>query len=659
MVEAAVSHPAGARRRLPDIGVSAVSAWALGGAIVLYLALDGGGYALATHSQIGIAVWWIVIVCSAWGLLPAAPVSRVAITALAFLTAFVAWTALATTWSISSGRSLQDLSLVACYLGIFALAATIHRERGAALRHTAGALATVIVIVAALSVASRIWPAAFPAAQQTGQFLSGVRARLSWPLNYWNALAAFMAMGVPLLLGLATSARTLRVQAFAAGAIPLVALCTALTLSRGGVIAAGVVLVVFFLLAPERLSKLATAAPAALGSALLIAAAFNRHAFQQDLLNAAAHHEAATLLVPIVLACAGVGVMQVGIGLAARHGTLPGPLRVPVPRARALFAGALVVLVVAGIAAGVPGKLSHEWQLFKNPHQTASQNSDQPVRHGKRRGPLPVLGRGGSLHGRPCPRGERTGHVSTPLAPPGTVSELRHERALPVRRDAGRGGDRGPRPPLRLLRRRPRRRHRRRRAHAVRGPHACGGDRRGDGRVPRLRRFRLDLAGGGAPGRVHAARRRTLRAVPRSPVARDGSRSRITTIALRGTLIAAGVASLAAIVFPMATSTALSQSQAAASAGNTQAALADAQQAVAIEPGSAAAHLQVALVLELDRAYPAAVTEAHLAVRDEPANWSNWLVLSRVEAEAGHARASVTAYDEARALNPQSPLFRS
>ena len=216
------------------IDVQAVSAWVLALALVLYLAIDGGGYAFATHSQIGIAVWWIVVVSAAWNLLPVTRLTRAAIGTLGFFGAFAAWTAIGITWSISSGRSFQDLALVTCYLGILVLAVSIHRERGEAVRHTLGAVATAIVVVALLALTSRLWPHLFPASQQTGQFLTGARARLSWPLNYWNALAALMAIGVPLLLALATSARTLKAQATATAAIPIVALCDALTLSRGG-----------------------------------------------------------------------------------------------------------------------------------------------------------------------------------------------------------------------------------------------------------------------------------------------------------------------------------------------------------------------------------------------------------------------------------------
>jgi predicted Zn-dependent protease len=99
-------------------------------------------------------------------------------------------------------------------------------------------------------------------------------------------------------------------------------------------------------------------------------------------------------------------------------------------------------------------------------------------------------------------------------------------------------------------------------------------------------------------------------------------------------------------------------SQAAVVSGDPARALVDARAAVRLEPGAASAELQLALVLELQRNIPGALAAAHRATNDEPSNWSNWLVVSRLEAEAGHPAASVAAYQRSRSLNPQSPLFK-
>ena len=52
-----------------------------------------------------------------------------------------------------------------------------------------------------------------------------------------------------------------------------------------------------------------------------------------------------------------------------------------------------------------------------------------------------------------------------------------------------------------------------------------------------------------------------------------------------------------------------------------------------------------------------ALAAAKHATRDEPQNWSDWLVVSRLQAESGHPAAAIAAYRRARSLNPRSSLF--
>ena len=185
--------------------------------------------------------------------------------------------------------------------------------------------------------------------------------------NYWNALAALMAFALPLLLALATSARTLYGQAAAAAGVPIVVLTGYLTFSRGGAVAAAIALIAFLALAPERFPKLATVLVSVAGSAALIAGASTRSALERGLADGVARHQGATLVLPILLVCAGVALAQVGIGLAARHGTLPRRLAVTPRRARLLLGGTVVALIVAALLAGAPAKLSHAWRDFKTP----------------------------------------------------------------------------------------------------------------------------------------------------------------------------------------------------------------------------------------------------------------------------------------------------
>jgi O-antigen ligase len=638
-------------RRLIDINARSLSAWVLSLSLILYLALAGGGYSLATHSQAGIVIWWVVVVSAAWGLLPTARPSRAALVTVGVFATFTAWTALGVTWSISAGRSFQDLALITCYLGIIVLAVGIHLERGEAIRHTTAAVATAVVIVAMLALASRLWPHLFPAAQQTGQFLTGAQARLSWPLNYWNALAALMALGVPLLLAQATSARTLTMQAVAAASIPLVALCAALTLSRGGVIEGAVAVFVFLALAPDRIPKVASAAVAATGSAVLVYGGFHRHAIQHGLTGSGTSHEATSLVIAALLTCLGVGVAQSGVCLLCRHATVPRVLRVSKSRVRLLVLGVLGLVVIALIVAGAPRHLSHAWHNFKSADSVSATSTS---RFGSSSGE-------GRYQYWQAAVDSAEAHVLTgsgpgtyqldwlPRAPFESYVENAHSLYFETYAELGIIG-------LGLLLaflvaalsiivravRRSEYAHRTRAAAIAAALVAfiVGAAVDWLWQVPVVPASILLLVGAAlAPDRSH-----------RVATFRPGLVIRVTTLVV-------GVTCLVALAYPLATNTDVVGSQSAAGVGNTALALGDAQDAVRLEPGAADAQIQLALVYETYRQYGKAVNAARRAVTDEATNWSNWLVLSRLQAENGNARGALTSYLKAKSLNPHSSLF--
>ncbi|MGA8722203.1 MAG: O-antigen ligase family protein [Solirubrobacteraceae bacterium] len=630
----------------------AVRTWALVGTVVLYLAINGGGYDLIVRSQVAIVVWWIVLIGAAWGLLPAVRWTRTAWIGAALLGGFVVWTGLSATWSESSELSLQELSRVACYFGLFLLGIAIHRDRSRGVQHTLHAVSAAVVIVAALAVASRLRPDLFPAAHQTASYLPGTDGRLGWPLNYWNALAALMALGLPLLLATATSARTLAARAGAAGAIPLVALCTYLTFSRGGALAAGAGLLVFFAFSPERLDKLATALVAATGSGAVILAATHRPAIEQGLTSAAARHEGDALLVALVIVCAGVALAQTGVALAARHGTPPRWLTFSPRRTRALLAGAVTTCVVVALLAGAPGRLSHAWQEFKHP-SAAGLRQDSLARFGTASGngrydywKVAVDATSGHLLG-----GSGAGTFQllwAPRAPYFSYVQNAHSLYVETLAETGIVG-------VVLLggffvlvlaatvRLSVRSRHEARvRAAGFAGAMfafcvAAASD--WIWQVPAVPAAFLVLAG----------------AVLAPPHARSSGGA---SLPFRLGAIALAAAALVAIVVPLATVSTVRQSEAAVLGGNSAQALADARTAVRLEPGATSAQIQLAEVLELQGRVPQALAAALEATADEPSNWSGWLIVSRLEAEAGRPTASLAAYRRSRSLNPRSPLFK-
>jgi hypothetical protein len=649
---------------------AALATWALAGGLVIYLGLDGGGYDLVVRSQIAIVVWWIVLVGAAWGVLPATRLTRAAWVALALLCGFVVWNALAATWSISSERTLQELSRVACYLGVFLLAISIHRDRERAVRDTVHAVAAAIVLIAALALVSRLAPDSFPGSHVTASFLRGAQSRLGWPLNYWNGLAALIAVGLPLLLSIATTARRLLVQGAAAAALPVIALIGYLTFSRGGAIASGVAVLAFLALTPDRFPKLATMIVAAGGTAILIAGAVHRSAVEHGLTNHLAAVQGRQLFVAIVLVSTGVGLAQVGIGLAARHVTLPQSLHVSPAQARGLLAAGIVIALIIALAIGAPSRLSHAWHDFKV-QRTSSQ--DLPGRFGS------TAGNGRYDMWRVAVRAT-SGHVLEGSGP-GTYQLLWEPRApyysyvinahslyIETLAEDGVIG-------LALL------------AgffalvlaaavrHSVRSKFEAR--TLAAGAAAALLAFAISAIADwtwqlpvlpvtflllGAAVLAPSSRSHRIRGARRNNDPSEGDREPGglgSRKLIRAGMILAAVACLMAIGIPLATTNAVRSSQAAASADEPSLALSDARLATQIEPGAASPHLQEALILEVERDLPAAIVAARQAIRDEPQNWSEWLVLSRLEAESGHPAASLSAFRRARSLNPHSPVFRA
>lgn len=650
------------RRR---IDYRAISIWLLAGGLVTYLAIDGGGYDIVVHSQVSIVVWWIVLLGAALGLFPASRLTRWAWGALALFGGFVVWTAIASTWSISSERSLEALSLNAGYLGVLLVGIAVHRDREHALRHTIGAIATAIVVVAIVALASRLHPGLFTSAAQTASYLPGTVARLSWPLNYWNALAALLVFVIPLLLSLTASARSITAQAIAAGSIPVVALCGYLTFSRGGLLAFVISILVYFALVPDRLPKLLTAAVAAAGSIPLIAGAVHRSAVERGVLTAAARHEGATLILPIVLACVGVAVAQIGISLAVRHGRRPAALTVSRAQAQTGVVLLAILLVVVALAAGGPTRLSNAWRDFKRPTAAALKH-DTLQRFGSVSGngrydywKASVDSTSGHLLGGNGPGTFQ--FVWLPRAHYFSYVQNAHSLYFETLAEAGIVGlalvlgffvlvlVRGVRVVLRTAER-ARTRAAAATAAAVSFMVSAGVD--WVWQVPVLPAAFLLVAGA-----LLVPSDRSLRRRQGAGANDPGGGSRAQLLAVRGGMIVLALACVVAIGVPLATTNAERRSQAAAAAGNLPLALTEARSAARIETGAGSPQVQIALVLEAQGKPAAALAPARQAVVDEPDNWSSWLVLSRLEAETRHPAAALTDYLRARSLNPQSTVF--
>jgi hypothetical protein len=657
----------GRRRFGYRLDVKPLASWLVSFVVVTYLALSDGGFDTVSRSQAGVAVWWIVLLGAAVGILPRR-VGRAGWLAVGLLVGFAAWTGLSISGSQSAELSADELGRVATYAGVFLLALTVQRWSGA--RAAVYGAAAAVGVVGLLAVLSRLHPAWFPVNQQLAFFSNA--GRLSYPLNYWNGLAAFLGMGVPLLLCVASDGRRVSVQALGAAGVPVLALGIFFTISRGGAIALGIGPAAYLLLSHDRIATLASLAACGSGSAILIAYADARPALQNGTTSAASTAAGNRMLPILLLVCAGVALLQVAIGLAARHAARPRWLEPPRRQGAIRVAGVIAALVVAAVVAGVPGKLDHAWQDFKRPPGAVAGPGNGDVfsrlqsaaghdRYqywtvaAKAAADHPLAGTGAGTFVLLWARNANApGHVQDAhslymqtLAETGYPGLLLLGGMLLTFLIAG---------AVRTLRAPPERRFLLAAATAAVAVFCttaafewvwqlgavaslmlvlgavcvAGGDRSsraGD---------RLDASGDETPVQRKATRRAWL---------------------VRGALALVAGAAIVAISLPMAAAEDLASSQAAARRGDLSQALADARSAERVQPYAASARLQEALVRERLGDLAGARAAATTATREEPTNWQTWIVLSRIEAELGRGHAALADFARARSLDPQGILF--
>jgi hypothetical protein len=615
--------------------------------LIVFLGLEGGGFDPLVHDQVGIAVWWIVLATVIAGALPRSPLSPLAIAALVLFAAFAAWIALSLIWTESAESTFIDLARATTFLGVFLLA-LLSRDSGETER-TIGAVAAGIAVIVGVALLSRLHPGLFSGALETGRIL-GSEDRLSYPLNYWNALGALAAIGVPLYLHLATGARTVLVRALSAAVLPALMLALYFTISRGGIAAAAIAVAIFLALAADRLPKLPPLAVAAAGGAVLVVLAHARPELRNGLTNATAHDQGSELLILGLLVCAAVGLAVAAMTAAARRVERPVWTRPSRGAAGAILAVAVVALLIVAVAGNATGRASDAWSEFKAKGSPGEGTQRLGSIAGESRyqfwssavdenSTAPLIGTG-------------SGTFQFWWAREGDGSEIVHDAHSLYLQTLGELGIVG----LALL--------------AAFIVTILAGGARLALLSDAAERSRLAAALAGCSVFFMTAAVDWMWQVPVLPVTmlllaaclcrprrRPDAEPRLP-IAARGALAVVSLIAIVAIAIPLASLSLVRQSEAEAREGDLPAALDDARGAQNVEPGAASPRLQQALVLELQGDLPAAEAAARAATERESTNWRNWVVLSRVAAERGRAGVAVKAYEEARAMNPHGSIFR-
>lgn len=625
---------------------AAAGSWLLCFGLVVLLGMEGGGYDPLVHDQVGIAAWWALIATVAAGALPRRRLRAAALGAVALLAAFAVWTVLSLIWTESVERTFIDVARVLTYVGVFCLV-LITRD-GRETQRLIGAVAMGICVVVGVALLSRLHPAWFPGSEQTGRIL-GSEDRLSYPLNYWNALAALTAIGVPLLLQLASGARSILARAASTAALPALLLALYLTLSRGGIAATAIAVLIFLGFAADRLPKLIPLAIAGAAGGMLIVLAHDRDALREGLSTAAAHDQGNELLLIGLLVCAGAGLAQAGLSAFGRRHERPAWSRPSQEAARIAVVFGVLALVGAAVALGAPHRISSAWTEFKEGGGPGEGSGRLGSAAGENRyqfwasavdenATAPLIGTGSGTFqfwwaregdGAETVRDTHSLYMQT-LGELGIVGLLLLVAFLAWVFGSG-----------------------------VRGAVLSEGEERS----------RLAAALAGFSVFLMTAAVDWMWQVPVVPVAalllacgllvvgQDSVRPRLS---LSWRLGAAAVAlpAIVAIAIPLASLSLVRESQTAVRNRDLTAALADAKSAQNVEPSAASPRLQQALVLELQGNLPAAEAAARAATERESTNWRLWLVLSRIAAERGRDGTAVSAYEEAKALNPHGKIFK-
>ena len=619
--------------------VPRVVAFALTAAIASYYALRGGSYDIVVRQEEGIAIWLVLGLGAAVGLLPRARLPRLALVPLGAVALLALWTALSLGWTDSDERTLAEVARVAHLGGLALLALSLLDRR--TWRAAAAGLGLAGVIVCGAAVASRLAPDAFPIDDIRR---AGFRSdRLNYPFWYWNAVAAWGAMALAMALAWSAHARSLLVRIAFAAAIPVCVLTVYLSYSRAGV--AGSALAVIAVIAFGR-NRWLTAVHALVGagaSALVILVVRNHEAIAKATGNAGAGAVLLALLGGAAL-CA-LAALLTWIASADRW-------RVSPRLAQVGFAAGVLVLAIAALTVG-SDPISRGWDEFqakKQPAPSKTESRDPAARLTSLRGTRSI--EWGSA---------RRAFKSAPAKGIGAGTF-----EFWWNRDDG--------------------------EEYVRDAHSLYFETLGELGVPGLLFVLVFLLGLLALG---LRARFTLREA-RSPGALAAPLAALVVFLLHAgvdwmwettavaalAIIAGGIAAAAParrwprpplalrIAIPvvavlailvqipgLVSTTQVRDSQTSVRDGRLSQALVQANDAVEAQPWAASPYLQRALVEQSTGRLEASAVDLRRAVRREPTNWRLPLQLAVVQAERGRVRAAVRAYRRARRLRPQAQVF--
>jgi O-Antigen ligase len=261
------------------------------------------------------------------------------------LAGLTAWLALSIDWSALPDRSWNYADRTFVYL----LFATLGLWLASRTRELAYGLAALLGAVVLWSLGGKVFPLAAPP-------VIGVQSRLDSPVGLWNQLALLGAYALPLALWLAGRRRVLGTLLAYAWGVAIV-----LTLSRGGLAVAALMVAAWIALADDRWDSAATTVAAGLPAAAVAALAFALPGVTGEHQPSSVRWHDGLIFGALLLA---------GAAASVALSRLPRPQGSHVLR-RALLALAALVLVAALVAGAL--KAGTAWRDFTSSGSVGNQ----------------------------------------------------------------------------------------------------------------------------------------------------------------------------------------------------------------------------------------------------------------------------------------------
>ena len=328
-------------------------------ALIVGLALAGGGFDLGPRHVAGLAIWLVLAGMLALGATGRATLARPFYWATGLILGLALLSAISSFWSGSIELSVTEADRVLVYLGVF-LAAFLIAQTDLRRQRFAEGIAIALALIAFLGLASRLLPHVFVVSESLG---SGPRLR--YPLGYWNANGVCFGIGVAMALWMSRRTLTAGLRWLAVASLPALLLALYFTYSRGGLLALLVAAGCLLALSHDRLWLLATLAIGSVGAVPAVLAVQARRSIADNVDNQAAVDQGVTVLLALAAGIALALLLFAGLRLLERRGGGLTGRAVALSRNRTVLTGLALtaVLLAIGAAIAVGGRA---WSQFSS-----------------------------------------------------------------------------------------------------------------------------------------------------------------------------------------------------------------------------------------------------------------------------------------------------